>query len=143
MTYRHRLGVYHQRAAVGKHFPFHDGKVTLRWKDYTHGGKSRLMTLSAEEVSAPFPPSRSPARVRPHPILRLLANRRHTALLLLCWTLLGGSSSPQVSPPLRSQNDTSSASTCPRCGGLMVVIERLTAAIIFTELARDAVADTS
>ena len=45
------LARYTHRVAISNHrlVNFADGKVTFRWKDYARGGKTRLMTLSAEE----------------------------------------------------------------------------------------------
>ena len=139
------LSRYTHRVAISNHrlVGFHDRKVTFRWKDYAHGSKSRLMTLSAEEFLRRFL-----LHVLPRGFVRirsfgLLANRRRAALLPLCRTLIEGSASVHTAPPL-SPNDNSSGSTCPRCGGPMAVIERLTAGQLFMESARHvAVADTS
>jgi hypothetical protein len=142
----HYLARYTHRVAISNHrlVALHDGKVAFRWKDYAHGSKSRLMTLSVEEF-----PRRFLLHVLPRGFVRirffgLLANRRRAALLPLCQTLLEGNSSVHTDPPLPPQNDKSSGSTCPLCGGPMVVIERLTAGQISMELARRvAIADTS
>ena len=52
----HYLARYTHRVAISNHrlVAFHDRKVTFRWKDYAHGSKSRLMTLSAEEFLRRF-----------------------------------------------------------------------------------------
>jgi hypothetical protein len=142
----HYLARYTHRVAISNHrlVMLHDHKVTFRWKDYAHRSKSRLMTLSAEEFLRRFL-----LHVLPHGFVRirfsgLLANRRRGSLLPLCRTLLEGSSSRHAAPTLSSQNDKSSGSTCPQCGGPMVVIERLTAAQLLMELERHvAIADTS
>jgi hypothetical protein len=142
----HYLARYTHRVAISNHrlVTLRDGKVTFRWKDYAHGSKSRLMTLSAEEFLRRFLLHVLPSgfvRIR---FFGLLANRRRAALLPLCRTLLEGGSSLQTAPPLPSQNDQSSGSTCPHCGGPMVVIERLTAGQLLMELERHvAIADTS
>lgn len=141
------LARYTHRVAISNHrlVGLRDGKVTFRWKDYAHGGKSRLMTLSAEEFLRRFL-----LHVLPRGFVRirffgLLANRRRAALLPLCRTLLAGSSSLHTTPPpLPSPNDKSSGSTCPHCGGPMVVIERLTAGQLLMGVERHvAIADTS
>jgi Putative transposase/Transposase zinc-binding domain len=114
---------------------------------YTHRvaiSNRRLMTLSVEEFLRRFL-----LHVLPKGFIRirffgLLANRRRAALLPLCRTLLGDNSSLYTAPPSQLQNDKSSGSTCPLCGGPMVVIERLTAGQISMGLARHvAIADTS
>ena len=45
----HYLARYTHRVAISNHrsVDFKGGKVTLRWKDYSHGSKQRLMTCSA------------------------------------------------------------------------------------------------
>jgi Putative transposase/Transposase zinc-binding domain len=142
----HYLARYTHRVAISNHrlVALPDGKVTFRWKDYAHGSKSRLMTLSVEEFLRRFL-----LHVLPKGFIRirffgLLANRRRAALLPLCRTLLGDNSSLYTAPPSQLQNDKSSGSTCPLCGGPMVVIERLTAGQISMGLARHvAIADTS
>ena len=142
----HYLARYTHRVAISNHrlVALHDGKVTFRWKDYAHGSKSRLMTLSVEEFLRRFL-----LHVLPRGFVRirffgLLANRRRKTVLPLCRTLLEGGSSLHTAPPPPLQNDKSSGSTCPLCGGPMIVIERLAAGQISAELARHvAIADTS
>ncbi len=50
------LARYTHRVAISNHrlVAFADGKVTFRWKDYAHGNKRRLMTLTAEEFLRRF-----------------------------------------------------------------------------------------
>ena len=50
------LGRYTHRVAISNHrLIAHEGdQVTFRWKDYAHGNKQRLMTLSAEEFLRRF-----------------------------------------------------------------------------------------
>ena len=116
----------------------------FRWKDYAHGSKSRLMTLSADEFLRRFllhvlPPGF--VRIR---FFGLLANRRRAALLPLCRMLIEGNPHSDTTPPPPLQSAKSSGSTCPLCGGPMVVIERLTAVQLLSELERQvAIADTS
>jgi Putative transposase/Transposase zinc-binding domain len=137
------LARYTHRVAISNHrlVAFRDGKVTFRWKDYAHGNKGRLMTLSAEEFLRRFL-----LHVLPRAFVRirffgLLANRRRAALLPLCRTLIRPSFQTPPSPP---QRDKSSGSTCPLCGGPMAVIERLTAVQVLSELTRQvAIANTS
>jgi len=47
----HYLARYTHRVAISNHriVNFADGKVTFRWKDYAHGSKQKLMTVTAEE----------------------------------------------------------------------------------------------
>jgi len=57
-----------------------------------------------------------------------LANRRRTALLPLCFQLLGAIPQPQVEQQASAAKEPRRLWRCPKCGGPMVVIERLTAA---------------
>jgi hypothetical protein len=142
----HYLARYTHRVAISNHrlVSFTDGKVMFRWKDYAHGSKSRLMTLSADEFLRRFL-----LHVLPRGFVRirffgLLANRRRAALLPLCRMLIEGNPHSDTTPLPPLQNTKSSGSTCPLCGGPMVVIERLTAVQLLSELERQvAIADTS
>jgi hypothetical protein len=58
----------------------------------------------------------------------LCANRRRAALLPLCFHLLG--SAPQAEQDISGSKAPSDLWLCPKCGGPMMVIERLTAAEI-------------
>jgi Putative transposase len=55
-----------------------------------------------------------------------LANRRRAKLLPLCFQLLG--SAPQTEQDISGSKDSSDLWRCPKCGGPMKVIERLSAA---------------
>ena len=52
----HYLARYTHRVAISNHrlVSFIDGKVTFRWKDYAHGAKQRLLTLTGEEFLRRF-----------------------------------------------------------------------------------------
>jgi hypothetical protein len=59
-----------------------------------------------------------------------LAHRRRATLLPLCFQVLGPISQPQIEPAASPAQQPSPLCRCPKCGGRMVVIERLTAAQI-------------
>jgi len=130
------LARYTHRVAISNHrlVSFTDGKVTFRWKDYAHGNKHRLMTLSAEEFLRRFLLHTLPrgfVRIR---FFGFLANRRRATLLALCGQLLG-TNPPRCAPvPAAPERTASNGRVCPLCGGPMVVIERLTAQQIRWEL---------
>jgi len=140
------LARYTHRVAISNHrlVTFAGGKVTFRWKDYAHGNKSRLMTLCAHEFLRRFL-----LHVLPRGFVRIrffgfLANRRRATLLPLCRTLIEGNPRFHAAAPLPPQTSKSSGSTCPVCGGPMVVIERLTAAQLLSQFPKQvAIADTS
>jgi hypothetical protein len=59
-----------------------------------------------------------------------LANRRRATLLPLCLQLLGALQPSHNHPEASPAQEASPLPLCPKCGGRMVVIERLTAAQI-------------
>ena len=74
----------------------------------------------------------------------LLANRQPSALLPLCRRLIADNAGSLAPSPPTIQDSSSSGSTCPICGGSMIVVERFTAQQLLTEFTRQvAFADTS
>jgi hypothetical protein len=127
------LGAYTHRVAISNHrlVSLADGQVTFRWRDSAHKNKKRLMTLSVEEFLRRFLLHLLPrgfVRIRN---FGLLANRRRALLLPLCARLLDSvQESNLVNPPGPRPVRAPAFWICPRCGGPMLVIERLTAAQI-------------
>jgi Putative transposase/Transposase zinc-binding domain len=124
------LGRYTHRVAISNHrlVSFAEGKVTFRWRDSAHNNEQKLLTLSLDEFLRRFL-----LHVLPKGFVRIrnfgfLANRRRATLLPLCFHLLG--SPPQTEQALSTANDANDLRLCPKCGGPMMVIERLTAAEI-------------
>jgi hypothetical protein len=141
----HYLARYTHRVAISNHrlVSFAEGKVTFRWKDYAHGNKKRLMTLTAEEFLRRFL-----LHVLPRGFVRirffgLLANRRRAALLPLCRRLIGDNSASPTPSPAATPISSSSGSTCPLCGGPMIVIERFTTQQLVEFTSQVTIADTS
>jgi hypothetical protein len=121
------LGRYTHRVAISNHrlVSFADGTVTFRWRDSAHNNEQKLMPLSLDEFLRRFLLHLLPqgfVRIRN---FGLLANRRRATTLPLCFQLLG--SSPQAKTEV-SIAGSSDAWLCPKCGGPMLVIERITAA---------------
>lgn len=136
------LARYTHRVAISNHriVNFADGNVTFRWKNYEQKGKTRLMTLSAEEFLRRFLLHTLPrgfVRIR---FYGFLANRRRKDLLPLCRRLLQADE-----PALAALAKTTCTSwRCPHCGGTMAVQERLTPQQIHRRLSRlEAFTDTS
>jgi hypothetical protein len=130
------LARYTHRVAISNHrlVNFVDGKVTFRWKDYAHGRKTRLMTLSAEEFLRRFLLHWLPrgfVRIR---FSGFLANRRRASLLPVCRRLLVAN--PRSRPAASCTAKPPAAWSCPLCGGPMAIIERLTAQDLLRQLAR-------
>ena len=121
----HYLARYTHRVAISNHrlIAFEDGMVTFRWKDYSHGDKKRKMTVSSDEFLRRFLLHLLPSgfvRIR-H--FGLLANRSRNELIPLCRKLLDCARSnrvPEATPSAVSWH-------CPKCPGLMILVEKLTA----------------
>ena len=124
------LGAYTHRVAISNSrlVALAEGNVTFRWRDSAHGNKKRLMTLPVDEFLRRFL-----LHVLPRGFVRIrnfgfLANRRRAHLLPLCFQLLRGwenTPAPAASP---SVDQPRSLWNCPACGGIMHVVERLSAA---------------
>jgi hypothetical protein len=126
----HYLGRYTHRVAISNHrlVSFDDGQVTFRWRDSAHHNEQKLMTLSLDEFLRRFL-----LHLLPKGFVRIrhfgfLANRRRAQLLPQCFAALD-------SPPVQTKaaftaRDMSPDWFCPKCGGPMAIIERLTAAQI-------------
>jgi len=123
------LGRYTHRVAISNHrlVSFTEGKVTFRWRDSAHNNEQKLLTLSLDDFLRRFL-----LHLLPKGFVRIrnfgfLANRRRATLLPLCFQLLGAAQGPQPEDDTSRPNDLWH---CPKCGGPMVVVERLTAAEI-------------
>jgi predicted RNA-binding Zn-ribbon protein involved in translation (DUF1610 family) len=130
------LGGYTHRIAISDHrlVALENGQVTFRWRDSAHKNKKQLMTLSLDEFLRRFL-----LHVLPRGFVRIrhfgfLANRRRATLLPLCFALLSAPMPPSSpSPETVSAGSSPSATTwrCPRCGGIMILVDRLTALQIY------------
>jgi hypothetical protein len=123
----HYLARYTHRVAISNHrlVNFADGQVTFRWKDYAHGSKQKLMTVTAEEFLRRFL-----LHVLPRGFVRIrffgfLANRRRKILLPLCQQLLP-TPPPRALHPLRPKACSRAIWQCPRCGELMLRLQSFT-----------------
>jgi hypothetical protein len=124
------LGRYTHRVAISNHrlVAFAEDKVTFRWRDSAHQNEQKLLTLSLDEFLRRFL-----LHLLPEGFMRIrnfgfLANRRRATTLPLCFQLLG--SAPQTEQEASSAKGATPLWLCPKCGGAMRVIERLTAAEI-------------
>jgi hypothetical protein len=125
------LGRYTHRVAISNHrlVSLADGQVTFRWRDSADHNQKKLMTLSLDEFLRRFL-----LHLLPKGFVRIrhfgfLANRRRSMLLPLCFSALG-TVPPQIQPETSPAQQSDPLWSCPKCGGPMVVIERLTAAQI-------------
>jgi hypothetical protein len=133
----HYLARYTHRVAISNHrlVNFADDQVTFRWKDYAHGSKQKLMTVTAEEFLRRFL-----LHVLPHGFVRIrffgfLANRRRKNLLPLCHQLLLMTSSCSL-PSLQPKVCSRAVWQCPHCGGSMLLMQRFTAAELRSQSAQ-------
>ena len=119
--YTHRVAIANSRL-VG----LEDGQVSFTWKDYRQDGKTKVMTLEADEFICRFLQHTVPDGFHRIRHIGFLANCHRTAKLALCRELLA------VPPPV--PNDPSpqrwqdrlrdltgqDIELCPCCGGRMV-----------------------
>jgi hypothetical protein len=120
------LARYTHRVAISNHrlVAFENDRVSFRWRDYAHGGKKKIMTISADEFLRRFL-----LHVLPGGLVRirhfgLFANRRRETALARCRQLLGEAACadrPAADIQLR----------CPACSGVMRVVERMTCAQLY------------
>jgi hypothetical protein len=128
----HYLGRYTHRVAISNHrlVSLVEQKVTFRWRDSAHNNQQKLMTLSLDEFLRRFL-----LHLLPKGFVRIrhfgfLANRRRATLLPLCFQGLDAVQPSRTEPEASPAQEPNPLSVCPRCGGPMVIIERLTAAQI-------------
>ncbi|MFZ0744110.1 MAG: transposase, partial [Terracidiphilus sp.] len=124
----HYLARYTHRVAISNHrlLSVSADEVCFRWKDYAHHGKQRDLTLASEEFLRRFVQHVLP---RGFPRIRyfgFLANRRRARMLPLCRALLHQAPAQEAPLPVKP-----SLWTCPHCHGLMLLVERITAAQVF------------
>jgi hypothetical protein len=126
------LGRYTHRVAISNHrlVSLADGQVTFRWRDSAHHNEQKLLTLSLDEFLRRFL-----LHLLPKGFVRIrnfgfLANRRRAFLRPLGFHLLGAAQEPPAQQDASSTIDSTDLWRCPKCGGPMKVIERLTAAEI-------------
>ena len=124
------LGAYTHRVAISNRrlIALEDGKITFRWRDSAHGNKKKLMTLPVDEFLRRFL-----LHLLPRGFVRIrnfgfLANRRRARLLPLCRELLHASTENMGATATRSPSRSALLWRCPRCGGAMHMVERISAA---------------
>jgi hypothetical protein len=120
------LARYTHRVAISNHRleAFENGRVSFRWRDYAHGGKNKIMTVSADEFLRRFL-----LHVLPRGLVRirhfgLFANRRRQTALARCRQLLGATA--RTDPPAAANQ-----LRCPACSATMLVVERFTSAQLY------------
>ncbi|WP_284255902.1 IS91 family transposase [Acidocella aquatica] len=118
--YTHRVAISNSRITE-----ISEQSVTFRWKDYRHHGKTKLMTLDADEFIRRFLQHTLPDgfhRIRHY---GFLANGHRAAKITLCRKLLAV---PSPGPIITANVVAACApavsplDTCPCCGGRMITL---------------------
>ena len=117
--YTHRVAIANSRL-VG----LDNGKVSFTWKDYRHDGKTKVMTLSADEFIRRFLQHAMPDGFHRIRHIGFLANCHRSKKLALCRDLLAAPP-PDVPSPRRWQDRLheltgQAIDVCPCCGGQML-----------------------
>ncbi|KUM27171.1 transposase [Mesorhizobium loti] len=119
--YTHRVAVANSRL-VG----MDDDRVAFRWRDYRHGGRTKVMTIDAHEFIRRFLLHTLPDgfhRIRHY---GFLANGHRAARLDLCRRLLASPQQDDIEPEAKSAAATAErlAAThrCPCCGATMTTL---------------------
>jgi len=117
--YTHRVALANSRLTR-----LTDSEVDFTWKDYRHHGKTKVMTLAADEFIRRFLLHAIPDGFHRIRHIGFLANGHRTAKLALCRALLAA---PTPDPPLpenyheRTRRLTGhQLDVCPDCGGTML-----------------------
>src|SRR5712671_5606498 len=126
------LGRYTHRVAISNHrlVSLANGQVTFRWRDSAHNNEQKLLTLPLDEFLRRFLLHLLPKRFVRIRNFGFLANRRRTTSLPLCFQLFPSTSGAQNGQDSSTTDAAKDLWCCPRCAGPMVIIERLTPAVI-------------
>src|SRR5215469_15642499 len=119
------LARYTHRVAISNHrlVAFQDDRVTFRWKDYAHGNKKKMMTLSSQEFLRRFL-----LHVLPRGFVRIrffgfLANRSRATLLPQCRLLLLNNPKPHITTVSHSSPAQTAIFRCPICASPMSIFQ--------------------
>jgi hypothetical protein len=118
--YTHRVAIANSRLISAT-----DHDVAFRWKDYRHHGKSKVMTLHADEFIRRFLLHALPDgfhRIRHY---GFLANGHRTTKLALCRKLLDVPAPAPMIAPADEAVSTLLLDRCPCCGGAMITVGTL------------------
>jgi hypothetical protein len=126
--YTHRVAIANSRL-VG----MVDGKVSFRWKDYRHGGRTKVMTLDAGEFMRRFLLHVLPPGFHRIRHFGFMANGHRVARLSLCRRRLAEQARVDERPVGRSAPAASNHTpifghdrdTCPCCGGVLHIVSAL------------------
>jgi hypothetical protein len=118
------LGRYTHRVAIANSrlVSINDREVAFRWRDYRHHGKSKVMTLAADEFIRRFLLHTLPDgfhRIRHY---GFLANGHRAEKLALCRKLLAAPPPEPAAEPAEDATPSHWHNRCPCCGGQLVTL---------------------
>jgi hypothetical protein len=118
--YTHRVAIANSRLVGLDH-----GKVSFTWKDYRQDGKTKVMTLSADEFIRRFLQHTVPDGFHRIRHIGFLANCHRSKKLALCRALLAAPLPPDAPLPRSWQERLhdltgQAVDVCPCCGGQML-----------------------
>jgi hypothetical protein len=117
--YTHRVALANSRLTR-----LADGDVDFTWKDYRDGGKTKVMTLAADEFIRRFLPHAVPDGVHRIRHIGFMANSHRAEKLALCRSLIAAPP-PEPAPAPETRRDRvlrltgQDLNVCPDCGGSM------------------------
>ncbi len=121
--YTHRVAIANSRLVA-----LDEGRVSFLWKDYAHGCRRRVMTLSGAEFLRRFLLHILPKGFKRIRQYGLLANRHHGEKLEDARRLLSVPREPSREPEGAQADAPRKTHSCPACGvGTMLVITELPA----------------
>jgi hypothetical protein len=122
------LGRYTHRVALSNRrlLALENGRVSFQWKDYRDAGKSKVMTVSADEFIRLFLQHVAPPGLQRIRYYGFLANCHRTAKLTLCRQLLATACSQLLPQPADCRNflaalTTTNSRLCPQCGKAILI----------------------
>ena len=114
--YTHRVTISNHRLVA-----FENDRVSFRWRDYAHGGKKKVMTVSADEFLRRFLLHVCPKDWSASATSASSQTEEGKTAIARCRELLGALACP-------NRPETTNQLRCPACSGTMLVIERITSA---------------
>ena len=124
------LGRYTHRVAISNRrlLALENGRVSFEWKDYRDAGKSKVMTVPADEFIRRFLQHTVPPGFQRIRYYGFLANCHRTAKLALCRQLLATLCSLLLPQPAACRDFLAALTStnfqlCPQCGGILIRVQ--------------------